>query len=246
MQEATQSQIKHWLKLHQKKYRQEFGEFLVEGKKMVDEALQSGWQVKTILLSQQKFESYEQDHKDCVWLSSKDAKKLSQVETFPGIAAVVKAPKESIAVGDDESVLVLEKISDPGNLGTIIRTADWFGIRHLFLGPDSVDLYNDKVLRSSMGSAFYVQVHVSSNLQKDLQNLASAKRKLYATTIAGGAHPSTIKTPAIIIFGHESKGLSDALKGAVDQLISIPKVGRAESLNLATSVAVILGQLNQM
>ena len=137
--------------------------------------------------------------------------------------------------------LVLDTIQDPGNLGTIIRTADWFGIENIICSPACADMYNPKVVQSTMGSLARVNIFYT-NLEEWLQK--NKKIKKYATAL-NGKNISELKNvkEAIIIIGNEGKGISDAVMDLVEEKITIPKIGEAESLNAAVATGIILSSV---
>ncbi len=246
--------VKHITQLQEKKYRREFHEFVVEGFKGVGEALQYA-QVILVIVEGSRRE--EEEITACIqqaeklkipveFCGRKDIGSIKTTDTFPGILAVVDSEEYSLEDVAEGPIIALEDIKDPGNLGTIIRTADWFGITNILLSENSVDEYNPKVVRSTMGSIFRSRIYRSHNVLKDIERL---KNDFGYTTvgldIAGKPLPSTISKPEhmIFIFGSESHGISSELENLVDTRYTILGKGKAESLNLAISAAILMSRL---
>jgi len=168
-----------------------------------------------------------------------------------GVLALVHIPGFEIDYGalSRETVLGFEAIRDPGNLGTIVRTADWFGIRHILCSADSVDLYNPKVVRSTMGAIFRVRVHYA-DIESFIDHPEISRKQVYGTLLKGeNIYESKLDPGALILFGNEARGLSPALQSKLDRAVTIPSFspeGRgSESLNLASSVAVLCSELRR-
>lgn len=237
------SKIKIVKSLKHKKNRINSNLFIVEGVKSFNEVINSDYQIEFTIISNETFSSYYSDRKlnDLYVVSSDEVKKLSSLHNNNSVISVVKKIKiENKLIDYSNLIIALDSINDPGNLGTIIRTADWFNIKTIVCSRNTVDIYNSKVIQSTMGS--FTRVNV---LYDDLENILGSKEvKVYGTSI-GGDDIKEIKklTSGIILFGSESSGISDKLKKYVDKWISIKKVGGAESLNVSVSAGVILHKL---
>ena len=158
---------------------------------------------------------------------------------------MVKIPQFSAdKFTSNKPIIILDKVSDPGNLGTIIRTADWFGVQNIILSEDSVDLYSPKVVRSTMGSIFHVKTIESTNI---VQSIAGLKKKGYnivALDIKGDSVANFESIPkTAYIFGSESHGIRNTLLDLADKKITISGAGKAESLNVAVSAGILMSQL---
>ena len=165
---------------------------------------------------------------------------ISDTVNPQGILAVVRQPEWNVSYSGNGRVLLLDGIRDPGNLGTIIRTAEAAGVDAVFMSPDCVDLYNPKVIRSTMGSIFRVPV-VTADLINTIVRLKDAGRKVYGTSLsAAKSYREADLSAAAIVIGSEANGISDAVAGAVDENIMIPMAGQVESLNAAVSAAVLM------
>lgn len=244
----------HIIKLHQKKYRQKFGEFLVEGVKGVEEALRSSADIRAVILEN----SYKEDLKikkiiknieknkiSVSFCSKPEGDKIKSTDTFPGIMAIIKINKHSEDdLANKSPIILMDSVGDPGNLGTVIRTANWFGIQNILLSEDSVDIYNEKTVRSTMGSVFYTKIATSKNIIESVEKL---KKKGY-TIVALGLDGEDIKklkpkSKSVYIFGNESRGIRPELLGLVDKKYTIMGGGPAESLNLGVSAGILMSKL---
>ncbi len=239
------SQVKYIQSLGQKKVRDEEGLFIAEGPKIITELLASA-NVKI----QQLYalpDWIETHHKDCngidiVEASEQDLAKISQLTTPNKVVAVIKKFETPATVNTLQTVsLVLDTIQDPGNLGTIIRIADWFGIEQVICSNDCADMYNSKVVQSTMGSIARVSLFYT-----DLATWLQEQRDvfIYAAALAGQNVTAMKKiNEGLLVIGNESKGISQAIFDLVDVRITIPRKGNAESLNAAVAAGIILSHI---
>lgn len=242
----SKAQIKYIQSLQHKKYRQKFGQFIAEGDKIVQELLQGGKDVQAVYATR----DWLLDHRglaesatgmDVQEVEPAILKQLSSLSTPNQALALVNIPPSPNPVLSGHVTLVLETIQDPGNLGTIIRIADWFGIRQIICSPDCVDAYNAKTIQSTMGSIMRIPVIV-----KDIPELLADSRHIpsYAATLHGD---NIVHTPKIsegmILIGNESRGLSEKVLELCSHRITIPRIGQAESLNAAVATGIICGRL---
>lgn len=242
MEVLSRSQEKFIRSLQQKKFRKQEGLFVVEGEKIVKEALDSDFKIHSIVLDKSKT-GLAIDYSKVYLTDEMGMKRMSTLKSPAGILAVIEA-KETAEVADDELVLALEKIQDPGNLGTIIRTADAFGIKTIVCSKDTVEHMSPKVLQASMGSIFRVQLHYV-DLLSYLINVGE-KSTLYAAHLDGEAvYDSTLQKPATLIMGNESQGISKECMQLVNQAIKIPMPGKVESLNVSIATAILLAEFNR-
>lgn len=233
----TRSQINHIKQLSDKKYRDEVGEFVIEGEKLVREALLSRFNVKQILVHEHsKLELDSLDSSKIHFLKQSELNSISNWQTPQPIMAVLEKNTSTVPVPNGFH-FVLDKIQDPGNVGTIIRIADWFGIESMYCSPDTADVFNSKVIQASMGSIFRVQCIVTDVLSLLTQYPAIPK---YAAVLDGislaQVNPSS---KGFLLLGNESKGLRDELIELADHRITIPAKGKAESLNVAVATGII-------
>lgn len=245
----------HIGKLQQKKYRKDFQEFLVEGIKGVEEALQYGTVLAVIVDGARRDEpalasviaAAEKKQVSVEFCGRKDIDVIKTTETFPGVMAIVELPESDFdTIIESNAVIVLDGVKDPGNLGTIIRTADWFGIKAIVLSEESVDPYNEKCVRSTMGSIFRVNIFRAENLLQTVEDLKEDGYKIYGLSMEGKAL-ETLKTPskAAYIFGSESHGIRKELIQAADGLYAIPGNTEAESLNLSVAAGIVMWKIKQ-
>ena len=229
----TKNKIKQIRSLSLKKNRKTEGLFIAEGEKIVDELINSDFEIESI------YATSEWEGSEATIISEKELSRISFLKTPNKVLAVVHIPSENLKLSG-ETVLALDGISDPGNLGTIIRLADWFGVEHILCSENSVDYLNPKVVQSSMGSIYRVKVHYV-DLNNDLKKYSDYS--LYATVLDGDdfkeVKPSSKR---ILIFGNESKGVSESILDLEPTKISIPraKYSKAESLNIAVACGIFL------
>jgi TrmH family RNA methyltransferase len=238
------AKAKYIQSLGQKKHRDEDGLFIAEGPKIVAELLQSSPQNVKEVYSVKEWLKENEGHpqkKIFVEVSEEELEKLSQLKTPHQVVAVVKKfdAEKDIAVKGKIS-LVLDAIQDPGNLGTIIRIADWFGVSQIICSNDCADMYNPKVVQATMGSiarvkVFYTDVEDWLKQQKDI--------RVYAAML-GGKDVTKMNglKEGLIIIGNESKGISEEILALVNEKITIPGKGQAESLNAAVAAGIILSR----
>lgn len=226
--------------------------FLVEGIKNIKEALYSDYKIRSLFI----LEKYLQDENyqeildladerniEINWFGQREADHLSELSSSPGLLLLIERKGVDLVEGD---ILVLDKINDPGNLGTIIRNAEWFGIKNIVLSENSVNKYNSKVVRSTMGAFFKMNIIENVYLPKFLKNLQNEKNIIFADVHEGGISPNNLnskidnKKDSVFLFGSESHGISSSLKEFADYYVQIEKYGEGESLNLAVSVGIIL------
>lgn len=251
----SKKELQYYSSLLTKKHRQAENKFIVEGKKSVLEGLNSSYKCEIVFVTN-KFSEENDDtiagivkmKKKIETLKQKDFLKIADTETPQGIAAVFLKPKlvpsKSIFT-DDKIILMLDNISDPGNLGTLIRNCDWFGVKNIFLSENIVDYTNPKVIRSSMGSVFHVTLFedVRPNLLNDLRG--KGFEILCADTEGENVFNYRSDKKKILILSSEAHGPSNEIEKLSDKKICIPKIGNAESLNVASASAVLLAQLTK-
>lgn len=250
--------LQHLNQLQQKKYRREFGEFLVEGIKGVKEALLSKAVISLMIIAGKQRD--EPDFLELIKLAQKkqvdiefcarqDISQIKTTETFPGVLAIIDQPGYSLEdVADNKIIICLDQIKDPGNLGTIIRTVDWFGLKSMVLSEDCVELFNPKVVRASMGSIFRVKIWQSKSLIQTLSNLKSKYGyELVGLTMAGeDVNKLSINKKAVYILGSESHGLRSEVEKLLDKRYTIQGHGQAESLNVAVAAGILLDKIKNL
>jgi len=246
----TKRELKYYSSLNKVKYRKIEQKFIVEGIKLVDEAINSFFDCEVIIAA----ESFAELHSDKLnkykhttivqTIPDNDFATIADTQTPQGILAIMEIPLQRyIDETKDNTVVALENISDPGNVGTIIRTCDWFGIKDIIISNNSVDIYNPKVIRSTMGSLFHVNIHVSENIYGTLKALQKNGKIILCTDMNGKNIYTTDKSKSsVLVFSNEANGPTEKLLEISDSIITIPKFGDAESLNVATAAAVVISE----
>ena len=231
----SSSDIKRINKLHRKINRKKTGQFIVEGDKCVKELLLSSY--KVLELYAIKDWKNTVDNTQVKYVSGLKLQRLSGLKSANKVVAVASNSYNSYNFKHDIT-LVLDEISDPGNLGTIIRLADWFSIRRIVCSENSVDMFNNKVIQASMGSVFRVNIKYK-NL---ISYLSSVNTKVYGTFKKGNnIRSNNFDRNCHLVLGNESRGISEELKNYIDEDISIKKFGNEiDSLNVAVSAAIML------
>lgn len=224
--------------LQLKKFRQLENKFVVEGAKNVLELLASDLKIHSLFVTEDFQEKHRDVLNDCATsfelAKESDFKKVGTFNSNNAAIAIVEIPENEALDLNFASVLAFDRIKDPGNLGTIIRIADWYGFTDVYCSTDSVDCYNAKVISATMGSFTRVNVHYG-----DLTELLQKGTTVYGTTLQGDdMHSIDFKSPSVVLFGNESTGISDELKQYLTQEVKIEGYGAAESLNVAVSTAV--------
>lgn len=251
---------KQYQKLQQKKYRKLWGLFPVEGTRMCREAIRSGWEITNIYLNESflenkasaEFEEYfRQLDLPPVILSDSNFSQLAFTKTPQGIFFVMKQPdlpKElSELIASKQFVVVLDGIRDSGNVGTIVRTAEWFGVQLIISSDDSVDFYNPKVLRATMGSIFRIPHVEVESLPRAVANLKKSGFTVIGTA-ADAEHTlseMSIKPPLAVILGGEANGISTGILRSVDRMAAIKRKGNAESLNVAVAAGILMHHFSE-
>jgi len=238
----VKSRIKYIQSLGQKKFRDQSGCFIAEGPKIVQELLEAGLVKEVYGLQEWIMENSQlltgiESHE----ITEQELEKISQVKTPNKVLALLNQFSAQEPEVTNKLILALCGIQDPGNLGTIIRIADWFGVEQVVCSEDTVDVYNPKVVQSTMGSIARVKV-LYKNLEDWLDSLTETT--VYATVLEG-ADIRTIKKPVkgIILVGNESQGIPESLLAKANMRITIPRTGGAESLNAGVATGIVLSHL---
>jgi len=242
----SKSQISFIKSLHHKKYRKELGLFLVEGLKSITEFLDSEYNIQSIYCLNAEIPKLPKiSQKQKVFeISREELEKISTLQTPQEALAIVEIPKFDGSVLDFEKklTLVLDGIQDPGNLGTIIRTADWFGFTEIVCSNYTVDAYNPKVVQATMGSLARVKI-VYTDLSDFLKNQKVPK---LGTLLNGeNIYQTNWPTEGFLILGSEGNGISEEIIGLIDQAITIPGAGNTESLNVAIAAAICCSEIKR-
>jgi len=251
----SKAELQYYSSLLSKKFRKAEKKFIVEGKKSVLEGLNSSYECEVVFVTNKFAEEHEDAiaelakvKKKIVALKQKEFQKIADTETPQGIAAVFVKPKHEFSkesFSDDKIIVMLDNISDPGNLGTIFRTCDWFGVKNIFLSENIVDFTNPKVIRASMGSVFHVNLIENINAGKLDKMKSEGFEILYADTEGENVFTYESESKIVLVLSSESHGPSAAIEMISDKKICIPRIGNAESLNVASASAVLLAQLTK-
>lgn len=231
--------VKRVRALHQQKFREEQGLFLVQGRKAVGELMASRWEVIEVHATAEAAAAMRLE--DARTWPAHDLERMGTFTHGNEVVAVVKkpAPVSLKLPGTGRFVLALDEVSDPGNLGTLLRTADWFGAEQVWCSQQSVEPWNPKCVQASMGSILRMPV-VHCDLAKALMRAAEEGVHVYKAETAGeDVFSVRLERPSVLLLGSESHGLSEAVQKAPGRSISIPAFGGAESLNVATAAAAL-------
>lgn len=224
----------------------------MEGEKIVNELLESGILIKQIFAIKEWINNHPSHERLCIEVRQPELESLSQQKTPNKVLAIARLPKYSLDLNllKDQLCLVSDNIQDPGNLGTIIRLCNWFGIEQIICSNDSADAFNPKVVQASMGAIFRIQVHYT-DLSVFLKDYRSRfPYSVSGTFLEGESIYETKSEPAgLIVFGNESKGISSEVAKYIDKNITIPSfpAGRKtmESLNVSIAAAIILSEFRR-
>lgn len=236
----SKNHIKLITSLSQKKYRQKHKLFVVEGVKVVQEFLNSSYELDIVFSSDTDFSSTNK----FIEVTDQELKKISSLKNPNKVLAIFKIPNQINPIMGG-LILALDSINDPGNLGTIIRLCDWFGIEQLVCSNETVDCFNSKVVQASMGSLTRVAVSYL-DLKKYLQN---ASLPIFVADMDGlNLYKTKLPDSAVLVLGNEANGISDEIKQLVTTKITIPRYGafqQTESLNVATASAILLSEFRR-
>ena len=251
----SKNQVKLISSLHQKKYRKEHGLFIAEGEKVCRDLIESGWTVRSVFMTEEfrreKFSKWPKKVNSEV-VTAKELEKISALTTPQQILMVAEVPdwKFSTEYVPGNLTLMLDDIKDPGNLGTIIRIADWFGIGTVICSETCADVFNPKTVQATMGSLFRVKVFYQPLLQT-LEKATEKNIPVYGTLLNGeNIYSTKLSTEGIILIGSESHGISEALIPFITTQISIPSFSKssskqADSLNAAMAAAIVCSEFRR-
>ena len=242
--------IKNIRKLKEKKYRDLSNSYIIEGIKLIKEAIAEKKQIKQIVLCEENINNggidqkllYEIAKYECIYVTKKIFSLISDVQNPQGIMAVIEKRNSEDNIDYKEDVIVvLDGIQDPGNLGTILRTIDSVGLKQVIVSKETADAYNPKVVRSTMGAIFRVNIIESDNLIETLKNLRKHKYKVMATSLETNNNIYDVDyNKKVIVIGNEANGVSQEILDFADEKIKIPMLGRTESLNASVATSIIL------
>lgn len=241
---VSKSQIKLIKSLSQKKYRLKNKLFVVEGKKGVEELFRSGLKADLIFATE---DSFEVDPLKLTLISEQELKKISFLKTPQKILGVFRIPDEK-EPGFEGLTVALDGVRDPGNLGTIIRLCDWFGVSQIICSPDTVDCYNPKVVQATMGSIARVKL-LYTGLIPYFEKCRERNLTVYGTFMSSSnVYQQELPKKAVLVMGNEANGISSEIEKLVDKKIAIPQFGaqqQTESLNVAMATAILLSEFKR-
>ncbi|MFC7371327.1 TrmH family RNA methyltransferase [Fictibacillus iocasae] len=241
--------VKQWKKLLTRKEREKTGTFIIEGPHLVEEALSYNADIKHLIV-EENFplpESWDTGRIPVWQVTEKIIKTLSETEKPQGVVAVCgMTDSENLDLSSKSKLVLIDGVQDPGNLGTIIRTADSAGVDAVILGEGTVDVYNGKVMRSAQGSVFHIPV-VKMNLKEAVESCKKSGITVYATSLKDSSDMRDIQ-PAegfALLVGNEGSGVQEAWLKEADEKLIIPIFGKAESLNVAVATGILLYELQR-
>ncbi len=240
----TKNEIKFIKSLHLKKNRTDQKLFIVEGVKLINELLiQDKFDIHTLYHTKDFNLKTLKSSIKCIEVSVKDLERISNFKTPNKVLAVVKqVANQNINYNENNLVLLLDDVSDPGNLGTIIRTADWFGVTQIIASKNTVECFNPKVIQASMGAIYRMNYFVE-DLKDIIPKFKAQKFDILAAVIDGdNIFELNMPSKSVLVMGSESHGVSNEILSMVTQKISIPKFGQTESLNVAMATGIILAE----
>lgn len=242
--------IKHIKKLKDKKYRDLNKEFIIEGIKLIKEAIEERADIRQIVICENcqnldiipKELMYEIAKFECVYVTEKIFNSISDVNTPQGILAIIGRDPGEIEIDYSQDIIVaLDDIQDPGNLGTILRTVDSIGLNQILVSKGTADCYNPKVVRSTMGAIFRVKIIECEDLQKTLKEVKKHKFELIVTSLQTENSIYDIDyRKKIIVIGNEANGVEQKIQDMADIKVKIPMLGKTESLNASVATGIIL------
>lgn len=242
----TKNTIKQIASLRQQKFRKELGLFVVEGRKMTEELLHSDFETVGLYATDAFIEAYP-SLADAEPVSEMQMEQMSGQNTPPGILAVVRIPQKGIIKTTSRLVLALDGIANPGNMGTLIRTAEWFGIHDVVCSSDCVELWNPKTVQATMGSLFRMKVW-STDLPTYLKQAKADGSSIYGALLDGeNLFQMQNKPEGILVIGSESHGIRADVLPCITHPVTIPRVGGSatESLNAAVAGAILMAEMTK-
>jgi TrmH family RNA methyltransferase len=258
----SKPKLKELRSLTHKKYRDEEKKFLVEGFRMVSDAVDSGFKILEVYYTREVKESssgkgllqrLSEKTTSLIEISDREMELISETVTFQGIVAVLRQKRFSIDAmlesrKSHSRLVAFDGVSDPGNAGTMIRTCDWFGVDGVILGGASVELYNPKVIRATMGGMFHLPIAEGVDLLPTLSRARDLGYKVYVTCTDAESHFDRVQYDArsIIVFGNEAWGVSDQVKQLADVHLAIRRYGLGESLNVSVACGIILSSIHRL
>ena len=242
--------IKHIRKLKDKKYRDESNEYVVEGVKLVEEAVKENAKIKQIIVCEDTTRTYEIPTHimleiakyECISVSDKIFNIITQVTNPQGIMAIIEKNAQNAKIDYTQDIIVvLDDVQDPGNLGTILRTVDSIGLNQIIVSKGTADAFNSKVVRSTMGAIFRIKIIEVENLAQAIKEMRKHHFKLMVTSLQTDNSIYDIGfNKKIIVIGNESNGVSEEIQDMADEKAKIPMLGKTESLNASVAAGIVM------
>lgn len=243
----TKNTVKRIASLRQQKFRKELGLFVIEGRKMVSELLRSDFETVGLYATSSYIDANPTPPLQAEVVSEVQMQQMSGQDTPPGILAVAKIPEKRPLSPTAKLVLALDGIANPGNMGTLIRTAEWFGLRDIVCSPDCVEPWNPKVVQATMGSLFRVKIG-ETDLVAYLRQAQTEGRAVYGALLEGENLFSLREKPkGVVVIGSESHGIRAEVLPCITHPVTIPRIGdsETESLNAAVAAGIIMAELTK-
>ena len=242
--------IKHIKKLKDKKYRDESNEYIVEGVKLIEEAVKENAKIKKIIICEDTTRTYEIPTNvmleiakyECIYVTDKIFASITQVTNPQGIMAIIEKNTDNQEIDYSQDIIVvLDDVQDPGNLGTILRTVDSIGVTQILVSKGTADSYNPKVVRSTMGAIFRIKIIECEDLAQTLKEIKKHKFKIVVSSLQTENSVYDIDyNKKVIIIGNEANGVEAHILELADEKIKIPMLGKTESLNASVATGIIL------
>lgn len=231
--------VKRVTSLHKKKYRDEYKEFFIEGIKTIEEAIKHNQEIKNIFYCPDMI-NYNLEFPATI-VTKEVIAKMADTSTPQGIIAICGL--HDYELKNKQKLIYLDRVQDPGNVGTIIRTADAFGFDGILLSNGCADVYSPKVVRATMGSLF----HIPIIQEVDIKELKSLNNKIYSSSLdtTNFLEEISIEKPFVLVIGNEGKGISDEIKSITDEFVKINMIGNAESLNASIAAGILMYEFSK-
>lgn len=231
--------VKQWNKLHKRKGRTKSETFLIEGFHLVEEAHKSEWEIVEIIVQEDTHYPNWFANYMVTQVGEKVLQHIARTDTPQGVSAIIKMKEPETIIGN--SILLIDSIQDPGNLGTVIRTADAAGFDAVMLGDNTVDMYNDKVIRSTQGSLFHLPIS-QVNIKEKIPELKAEGFSVWASALSNARPFDNLEVPdkTALIIGNEGAGIQSEIVDLADTVVKIPIYGEAESLNVSVAAGILM------
>ncbi|WP_404428909.1 TrmH family RNA methyltransferase [Sutcliffiella horikoshii] len=244
IESVKNNKVKQWKKLQKKKEREQSGTFIIEGFHLVEEALKVDNLVEEIIISEDRSipKEWDLNHVELIYAVPNVLKEVSETETPQGVAAICRIPQENeLQIQPNQKILLLDNVQDPGNVGTMIRTADAAGMDMVILGEGCADLYSSKVIRSTQGSIFHLPI-LRGDLKSYIKQCKELNTPVYGTSLQNGVPYQEVQpsNTFALILGNEGKGMAQEHLDMTDQNLYIPIHGQSESLNVGVAAGILM------